>query len=83
MEETRRDLPERTFDFARQVSQSRTDFIAKYSIACKESRETNCWLRMLAVSEIVTDLNFKDMINESDQLIAIPTAIIKTARKNA
>jgi four helix bundle protein len=120
MEQPKRDLPERTFEFARRVvklcqsldqmpgvsrtlanqllrsgtsiganveegqgSQSRADFIAKYSIACKEARETNYWLRLLAASEIVTDLDLKDMIDESHQLIAILTAIIKTTRKNA
>jgi len=120
MEQPKRDLPERTFEFARRVvklcqsldqasgvsrtlanqllragtsvganveegqgSQSRADFIAKYSIACKEARETNYWLRLLVASEIVTDLDLKAMIDESHQLIAILTAIIKTTRKNA
>jgi len=114
----KRDLPERTFGFARRVmklcqsldqapgvsrtlanqllrsgtsiganveerqgSQSWADFIAKYSIACKEARETNYWLRLHAASEIVIDLDFKDMIYESHQLNAILIAIIKKARK--
>lgn len=90
MDEPKRDLPERTFEFARLVvslcrtldqapgvsrtlanqllrsgtsiganveegqgSQSRADFVAKYSIACKETRETHYWLRLLAACEIV------------------------------
>jgi four helix bundle protein len=66
-----------------QGSQSRADFIAKYSIACKEARETNYWFRLLAASEIVTDEKLKDLIDESNQLIAILTTIIKTTRKNS
>lgn len=119
-DQPKRDLPERTFEFARRVvklcqaldqtpgvsrtlasqllragtsiganveegqgSQSRADFIAKYSIACKEARETNYWLRLLAASEIMTDEKLKDLIDESNQLIAILTTIIKTTRKNS
>ncbi|MCG2748285.1 MAG: four helix bundle protein [Desulfobulbaceae bacterium] len=65
-----------------QGSQSKADFIAKYSIACKEARETNYWLRLLVATEIVIDLKLKDLVDESNQLIAILTSIIKTARKN-
>jgi four helix bundle protein len=64
-----------------QGSQSRADFIAKYSIACKEARETNSWLRLLVASEIVTALKLQDLIEESNQLIAILTSIFKTTRK--
>lgn len=66
-----------------QGSQSRADFIAKYSIACKEARETNYWLRLLAASEIVSGVQIKDLINVSHQLIAILTTIIKKTRKNS
>jgi four helix bundle protein len=119
MEQVKRDLPERTFEFARcvvmlcrgldqvpgtsrtlanqllrsgtsiganveegQGSQSRADFVAKYSIACKMARETNYWLRLLAASEIVPEAKLKDLLDESHQLIAILTSIIKSTRKN-
>ena len=36
-----------------QASQSRADFVAKYSIACKEARETHYWLRLLAETEVL------------------------------
>lgn len=114
----RRDLPERTFEFARRVvklcqmldqspgvsrtlanqllrsatsiganveegqgSQSRADFIAKYSIACKEARETHYWLRLLAASEIVAETKLQDLIDEANQLVAILTTIIKKTKK--
>ncbi|MBU1737113.1 MAG: four helix bundle protein [Proteobacteria bacterium] len=66
-----------------QGSQSKADFIAKYSIACKEARETNYWLRLLLAAEIVTDLNLKDLSDESNQLIAILTTILKKTRSNS
>jgi len=66
-----------------QGRQSRADFIAKYSIASKEARETNYWLRLLVASEIATDLKLQDLIDESNQLIAILTSILKTTKKNA
>jgi four helix bundle protein len=119
MEQPRRDLPERTFEFARRVvklcqildqtpgvsrtlanqllrsgtsiganveegqgSQSRADFIAKYSIACKEARETHYWLRLLSASEMVAKTKLEGLLDEANQLVAILTAIIKTTRKN-
>ena len=118
-DERRRDLPERTFEFARRVvklcetldqtpgvsrtlanqllrsgtsiganveegqgSQSRADFASKYSIACKEARETHYWLRLLAASEVVLTSKLEPLIDESNQLIAILTAIIKSTRRN-
>ena len=119
MEQPKRNLPERTFEFARRVvklcqtldqapgvsrtlanqllrsgtsiganveegqaSQSRADFIAKYSIACKEARETYYWLRLLVASEVVAESKLQDLIDEANQLVAILTSIIKTTRKN-
>lgn len=117
-EEPRRDLPERTFEFARRVvklcavldetpgvsrtlanqllrsgtsiganieegqgSQSRADFVSKYSIACKEARETHYWLRLLSVSEIVAHSRLAPLIDEANQLVAILTTIIKKTRE--
>jgi four helix bundle protein len=114
----RQDLPERTFEFARQVvalclklertpgvsrtlarqllrsgtsiganveegqaSQSRADFTSKYSIACKEARETHYWLRLLAASEINPEEKLKEITEEADQIIAILTTIIKKCRR--
>jgi len=37
-----------------QASQSEADFISKYSIACKEARETHYWLRLLVAYEFVS-----------------------------
>ena len=60
-----------------QASQSEADFISKYSIACKECRETNFWLRLLLETQMVPLGRIQDIINESNELIAILTTIIK------
>jgi len=65
------------------AGQSRADFISKYSIACKEARETNYWLRLLKKTDIIQTSNLDDLIEESNQLIAILTTIIKKTKQNS
>ena len=66
-----------------QASQSRADFISKYSIACKEARETHYWLRLLVSSELVPDTRLNDLSDEANQLIAILTTIVKKTKAGA
>jgi four helix bundle protein len=63
-----------------QGGQSRADFLSKISIACKESRETHYWLRLLAASRLVPESRLIELLDESNQLIAILTAIIRKTR---
>lgn len=63
-------------------SHSKPDFIAKMSIANKEARETNYWLRLLAASDVVPAGKLTDITDESNQLIAILTTIVKHSREN-
>ncbi len=60
-----------------QASQSNADFIHKYSIACKEARETHYWLRLLATTKISTQEELSTLTEECNELIAILTSIIK------
>lgn len=64
-----------------QASQSRADFAAKYSIACKEARETHYWLRLLAETEILPTERLAPITEECNEIIAILTSIIKQVRK--
>ncbi|NBC14599.1 MAG: four helix bundle protein [Gammaproteobacteria bacterium] len=66
-----------------QASQSEADFISKYSIACKEARETHYWLRLLAATEILPERRMRDLQTECSELIAILTTIIKTMRSKS
>jgi four helix bundle protein len=62
-------------------SQSKADFAAKLSIACKEARETHYWLRLLTASELVPEKRIYDLTDEANQLIAILTSIVKKCRR--
>jgi four helix bundle protein len=64
-----------------QASQSEADFISKYSISCKEARETHYWLRLLVASDIIPRERLAELLDECDQLIAILTSIIKKLRQ--
>lgn len=63
-----------------QASQSEADFVSKYSIACKEARETHYWLRLLAACDVVPATRLTELETECNELIAILTAIIKKMR---
>ena len=60
------------------AAQSRKDFISKMSIASKEARETNYWLRLLRDSNLCSDINYGEQIEKSEEIIRILTAIVKT-----
>ncbi|NWK56162.1 four helix bundle protein [Verrucomicrobiaceae bacterium N1E253] len=62
-----------------QAAQSKRDFIAKMSIASKEARETHYWLRLLAVTQIIPETKLTAIQQESNELVSIITAIVKTS----
>ena len=66
-----------------QASQSKADFVSKYSIACKEAREAHYWLRLIAATDIISKDRLGDLMDEANQLIAILTTIIKKTKANA
>ena len=48
------------------------------SIASKEARETNYWLRLLKDAEILDKQNSQTLTDASEELIEILTSIVKT-----
>jgi four helix bundle protein len=60
--------------------QSRADFIAKMSIASKEPRETNYWLRLFRDSGQVGEEHVLPLLKKSEGLVNILTSIVKTSR---
>ena len=58
-------------------SQSKADFTAKMYISCKEARETNYWLRLLIETEMIPEKQLANLLDESSQLIAILTSVVK------
>ena len=66
-----------------QSAESRQDFIHKMRICLKELRETYVWLRMLERLEVLPAKEFEGAGKECNELIAIFTASIMTARQRA
>jgi four helix bundle protein len=64
-----------------QAGQSKADFIAKMSIARKESRETLYWLKLLEATHLVEAKLLGEITKESDELVRILTSIVKTAQQ--
>ena len=62
------------------AGQSRADFISKCNIALKEARETHFWLRLFTETQVVPPEKLEGLLSESNELVAILTAIVKNAR---
>ena len=65
------------------AGQSRKDFKAKMSIASKESRETNYWLRLMKDSGILSQEQCGPLLQESEELVKLLTSIVKTVQTNS
>ncbi len=66
-----------------QAAQSRKDFISKMTIASKEARETDYWLRLLDKSGYITNFNQREVLfREVDAIINVITKIVKTSSTN-
>tara|TARA_R110000868_G_scaffold259361_5_gene517280 strand:- start:44665 stop:45030 length:366 start_codon:yes stop_codon:yes gene_type:complete len=63
-------------------AESRKDFIHKLKIGLKELRETHVCLRLIKKKPLFVGEAIESAISECDQLIAILTTSINTARKN-
>ncbi len=65
-----------------QSAESRADFVHKYSIAQKEARESLYWLRLILKAKIVPPKRIADLIEETEQLIAVITTILVHTKSN-
>lgn len=63
-----------------QSAESRADFIHKLGVAQKEARESLYWLRLLTESGSVPNTRVAPLLRETDELIAIITAIIVSTK---
>ena len=66
-----------------QQAQSRADFNAKLNIALKEAVETNYWLRLMRSTDILTEPEFRSIIQDCRELEKMLTAIIKTTNEQS
>jgi four helix bundle protein len=65
-----------------QGAESRKDFIHKLSIRFKEMRESKRWLRLIHRVPLLTPAKVEPLLRETEELIKILSASIKTAEKN-
>ncbi|MEE4257987.1 MAG: four helix bundle protein [Bacteroidales bacterium] len=63
------------------VAYSKKEFAHKMSIASREARETQYWLKILNEGSLV-DINLSSYMYEIHSIIIIATAIVKTAQKS-
>ena len=64
------------------TGQTKKDFIAKVSIARKETAEARYWLRLIRFAQPTNKEHIDRLVDESHQLLKILTTIIKNAEAN-
>ena len=63
-------------------AQSKADFAAKLFVAQKECAETEYWLKLLTISEYITEDMGQSLLNDCTELKRILIASINTAKEN-
>jgi four helix bundle protein len=61
---------------------SKADFISKAGIVIEEADESIYWMELLQEAKVATEIQNANLIKEADEIVAILTASVKTARKN-
>ena len=64
-----------------QQAQSRADFIAKLSIALKETSETKYWLRLLKATDYLTDEESRSIYADCIELEKLLVTILKSTKQ--
>ncbi len=59
---------------------SKKDFVAKYTITKKESKETNYWLRFIRDTHILSEIVLEPNIKESQEILLIVSKIIENTK---
>ena len=61
---------------------SKADFIAKLQISLKETAETEYWLRLLILSDYITDKEGESLLSDCLEIKRILIATLNTAKEN-
>lgn len=62
--------------------QSKADFLSKLHISLKEAAETEYWLRLLILSDYITETEGKSLIDDCLEIKRILIATLNTAKPN-
>ena len=63
-------------------AESRRDLLHKMSMAHKEARESHYWLRLLAASDLLSELDLTDHLAKVDELVRLLTTITRSAKES-
>lgn len=63
-------------------AQSRRDFYMKITIAYKEAKETNYWLKLLSDTKFIDQQESSKLINDVNEILKLLTTIRKTVKRN-
>lgn len=61
---------------------SKADFIAKLQISLKETAETEYWLRLLILSDYITDKEGNSLLDDCLEIKRILISTLKSAKEN-
>ena len=61
---------------------SKADFIAKLQISLKETAETEYWLRLLVLSEYITEKEGQTLLDDCLEIKRILISTLNTAKEN-
>ena len=61
---------------------SKADFIAKLQISLKETAETEYWLRLLVLSDYLTETEGESLLNDCLEIKRILVSSLNTAKEN-
>jgi four helix bundle protein len=64
-------------------ARSKNDFIAKMGIVLEEADESAFWIELLIAANKTSGNHSAALLHEANELVAIATSSIKTARRNA
>jgi four helix bundle protein len=63
-------------------ARSQAEFIAKMGIVEEEADESIYWIEILIEAELIKQTKVDSLLKESNEILAMTVASIKTARKN-
>jgi len=63
--------------------QSKADFISKLSIAYKEARETNYWIKLLYATDYFDEAQSKSLLDDLEEILKIIGKIQITSKANS
>ena len=63
-----------------QAAQSNADFVSKLHVSLKECFETVYWIKLLSLTDYITEEEYDSIVKDALEIKALLTAIIKTAK---